>query len=237
VLDSYVADVMVRVRGGAVCTGTPIAGTNLVVTAAHCVLDADGAVAGSRTVLRGDVEYTPDSVLVNPAYHDSSSPLLDVAVLVMDQVIPGPTATLGREFPTQGLLTVAGFQPLDTDGSLLRGTRHDNRPLPQGADGGVVTIDTAVAGCIQLASDAEITNNQVTLPCGLIPGASGGGVFVESNGELTLVGIISTVAFDLTSNGLAPMSALHELLENPAQYSYAMTLEPSTPSTANVIRS
>ncbi len=96
-------------------------------------------------------------MLVNPAYHDSPSPLLDAAVLVMDQVIPGPSATLGHEFPTEGPVTVAGFQPLDTDGSLLRGTRYDNRPLPQGANGGVVTIDSACAGCVQPASDAEIT--------------------------------------------------------------------------------
>jgi Trypsin-like peptidase domain len=237
VLDAQVADVIVRVRGGAVCSGTPITGTRLVITAAHCVLDADGAVTGSGKVLRDGVEYTPVSVLVNPAYHDSPNPRLDAAVLVMDQIIPGPSATLGHEFPAEGLLTVAGFQPLATDGSLLRGTRYDNRPLPRGAIGGVVEIDTAVAGCVQLASDAEIAKNQVKLPCGLIPGASGGGVFVENHGVLTLVGVISTVAFDLTFNGVVPLAELHELLENPAPYTYDMTVEASTSSVAKVVRS
>jgi hypothetical protein len=100
-----------------------------------------------------------------------------------------------------------------------------------------VTINSVVAGCVQLASDAEITNSQVKLTCGLIPGASGGGAFVDSDGDLTLVGIISTVAFDVTWNGLVPLSALHELLDNPAPYTYDMALEATMRSTANVVRS
>lgn len=237
VLDTLLADVLVRIRGGAVCTGTPITRTNFVVTAAHCVLDADGAVADFTKVLRDGVEYTPVSVLVNPDYHKSPGPLLDAAVLVMDQMIPGPSAALGDEFPSEGPVTVAGFQPLDVDGSLLRGTRVDNRPLPQGVVGGVVKIDTAVAGCVELASQAEVANTYVKLPCGLIPGASGGGAFVENNNEWTLVGIISTVARDLTFNGLVPLAALHELLENPAPYTYSTAPEASAPSVVNVVRS
>ena len=94
-------------------------------------------------------------------------------------------------------------------------------------------IDSAVAGCAHRASDAEVTDDEVRLPCGLIPGASGGGAFVEANGEPALVGIISTVAFDLTSNGLVPLAALHELLENRATYTHDMivaapTTQPST---------
>ena len=131
VLDARLADVLVRVRGGPACSGTPITGTTFVVTAAHCVLDPHGAVARYATVRRDGVDYKPVSVLVNPAYHNSPSPLLDAAVLVMDQTIPGSSATLGHQFPTAGQLTVAGFQPLDSDGTLLRGTRYDNRPLPQ----------------------------------------------------------------------------------------------------------
>ena len=236
-LDTLVADVLVRIRGGGVCTGTPITGTRFVVTAADCVLDADGAVGGSTKVRREGVDYTPVSVLVNRDYRDSPGPLLDAAVLVMDRIIPGPSAALGDEFPTEGPLTVAGFQPLDADGSLLRGTRIEDRPLPQGAVGGVVKIDTAVAGCVELATRAEVAKTYVRLPCGLIPGASGGGAFVEHNGELILVGIISTVARDLTFNRLVPLAALHELLDNPAPYTYSMTREASALSVVNVVRS
>lgn len=234
VLATEVADVIVRIRGGTICTGTPLTGTTFVVTAAHCVLDADGVVR-TRTVLRAGVEYAAVSVLVNPGYHDSPVPRLDAAVLVMDRVIPGPSAQLGDLLPTHGQVTLAGFQPLDTDGSLLRGSSYDNRPLPQGATGGVVKIETAAAGCVHLVSELEITDTQVKVSCGLIPGASGGGLFVDNNGELILVGVISTVAADLTFNGLVPLTALRELLDNPDEYTHEMTVAASTQS--NVVRS
>lgn len=236
VLTTEIADLIVHVSGGANCTGTPITGTTFVVTAAHCVLDHNGQV-GSRTVLRDGVEYTPVSVLVNPEYHATPGPQLDAAVLVLDQQIPGPSATLGDALPTAGLVTLAGFQPLDTDRSLLRGTRYDNRPLPKGTTGGVVTIDTAAAGCVQPVSALEITDTQVKVPCGLIPGASGGGLFVERNDEQILVGITSTVAPDLTYNGLVPLAVLHDLLNNPAAYTHTVPLGASTHSHPNVVRS
>ena len=131
VLDTPVGEVIVRVRGSALCSGTPLTGTKFVVTAAHCVLDENGAIDGHTRVLRDGVVYTPVSVLVNPEYHSSPSPLLDAAVLVMDHIISGPSATLADRFPTEGLVTVAGFQPLDTDGSLLRGTRVGQPTAPR----------------------------------------------------------------------------------------------------------
>jgi hypothetical protein len=232
VLTTGLADVVVRIRGGTTCTGTPITGTRLVVTAAHCVLD--GNQARPRTVIRDGVEYTAVSVLVNPAYYDSPGPLLDAAVLVMDQVIPGPSATLGDRFPAQGSLTLAGFQPLDTDGSLLRGTRPDNRPHPKHATGGVVKIETAAAGCIHLVSELTITSTEVTVPCGLIPGASGGGLFADNNREFILVGVISTVAGSLTYNGVTPLASVHELLNNPDHYTHATA--PAASIQSNVVR-
>jgi Trypsin len=236
VLTTEIADVIVRVRGAALCTGTPITGTSYVVTAAHCILDGDGEVA-SATVLRQGVEYTAVSVLVDREYHDSPGPRLDAAVLVMERMIPGPSATLGDTFPPHGPFTLAGFQPLDTDGSLLRGTRYDDRPDPQGATGPVIMIDTAAAGCVHLASELEITGTQVKVPCGLIPGASGGGLFVEDNGERILVGITSTVAYDLTYNGVVLLAALHELLDNPPAYTYTLPSGASPHTARNVARS
>jgi hypothetical protein len=232
VLATEVADVVVRIRGGTTCTGTPITGTPLVVTAAHCVLVGDHAPA-RRTVLRDGVKYNAVAVLVNADYHDSPGPRLDAAVLVMDQVIPGPSATLGDMFPAQESVTLAGFQPLDTDGSLLRGTRHDDRPHPKRATGGVVKIETAAAGCVHLVSELAITSTEVTVPCGLIPGASGGGLFADNNGELILVGVISTVADDLTYNGVTPLASVHELLNNPDQYTHTMT--PAASKQSNLL--
>ena len=246
-LSTRVADVLVSIRGGTVCTGTPVSGprvgrqttrgTNLVVTAAHCVLDLDGQVAGSRTVLREDVAYTAEAVLINPEYRDSPIPRFDAAVLVLDRIIPGPSATLGDAVPADGLATLAGLQPLDTDGSLLRGTRYDNRPHPSGATGVVTRIRSAAVGCESPVTALEITESQWRMPCGLIPGASGGGLFVERSGELFLVGIVSTVAADLAYNGLVPLDAVHELLESPARYTYELDGRSSATSGAKVIRS
>jgi hypothetical protein len=237
VLDTPAGEVIVRVRGSALCSGTPLTGTKFVVTAAHCVLDENGAVDGHTRVLRDGVTYTPVSVLVNPEYHSSPSPPLDAAVLVMDHIISGPSATLADLFPTERLVTVAGLQPLDTDGSLLRGTRVDNRPHPGGAKHGIFEIATAAAGCVHLAADAEIINDNVRVPCGLIPGASGGGLFVERNGELILAGIISTVSWDLAYNELVPLTALHQLLQHPIPYTHDLTAEADSASLARVVRS
>lgn len=227
-LTTEIADVVVRIHGGAMCTGTPITGTALVVTAAHCVLDRDGEVSDARTLVRDGVEYMAVSVLVDPEYHDSRRPSLDAAVLKMDKVIPGSSATLGDSFPADGPFTLVGQQPLDTDGSLLRGTRYDNRPQPKGTTG-AVHINSAAAGCNHSASDLQITTAQVKVPCGLIQGASGGGLFVHDNGKPILVGIISTVAPDLTYNGVVPLASLRELLENPAQYTHAIPHGASAP--------
>ena len=125
-----VADVLVRVRGGAVCSGTPITGTVYVVTAAHCVLDRRGNAA-ARTVVRDEVTYSATAVLVDDRYFDELKVQFDAAVLVMDQVVPGPSASIGAALPTTGSTTIAGFQPLDTDGTLLRGSGPYDVPSPR----------------------------------------------------------------------------------------------------------
>ena len=220
-LDGGVADVIVRVRGSSACSGTPIAGTPLVITAAHCVLDEEGDLT-VVSVLRDGVGYTPRSVLLNAQYHDEHNPALDAAVLVMDRTIPGAAAMLGAGLPTQTLVTVAGFQPIDTDGTLLRGTRYDNRPTPKGVTGGVIEIKSLPTGCVDRASSIEIAVDQHRVGCGLIPGASGGGLFVDQDGEVVLLGIISTVSFDLSYNGLTPLAAVHELLNHADEYMHAL---------------
>jgi hypothetical protein len=61
------------------------------------------------------------------------------------------------------------------------------------------------------------------VPCGLIPGASGGGLYVDDNGELVLVGILSTVTADLSANGIVPLASLHKLLDHPDLYGNGFT--------------
>jgi hypothetical protein len=223
------ADVIVRVFGDSVCSGTPIAGTPFVTTAAHCVLDGAGEVS-AVTVARDGVEYTPRAVLVNAHYVDAASAHLDAAVLVMERAIPGPAATLGDIMPTQGLVTLAGFQPIDTDGSLLRGRSVSDRPNPKGFTGGVIEIQSRPSGCVDRASSIRIAGDQLRVRCGLIPGASGGGLFADRGGKLVLLGITSNVDVGLAINGLAPLATVHELLSHPGEYTHAIPAAgPSAP--------
>jgi hypothetical protein len=229
VLHDGVADVIVRVRGSSVCSGTPITGTRLVITAAHCIVDNAGDLT-AVTVVRDGMKFSPRAVLVDPRYHDAPSPHQDAAVLIMDRPIPGPAAILGDSLPTDGLVTLAGFQPIDTDGTLLRGTSYYDRPTPKGVTGGVVEIASLPTGCVDRASSIEIASDRLTIDCGLVPGASGGGLFVERDGGLVMLGIIATVGVDLSFNGLTPLAAVHELLNHPRQYTHASAVDrPSAP--------
>jgi hypothetical protein len=192
------------------------------VTAAHCVLDYDGDV-GPRTVVRGGLSYRAVAVLVDTRYHDHPTTQLDAAVLVMDQPLPGATAELGSVLPTQGTLTLAGYQPVDRDGTLLRGHGPHDLPLPQGATGTLVEIDSAPAGCDEPVSRLDTTPRRVTVHCGLIPGSSGGPLLGRRGDHLVLVGIISTVSSDLSANGVVPLASLHELLRHPDVYFHHLT--------------
>lgn len=215
-IDDVYADLIVRLHGG-VCTGTPITGTVYVVTAAHCVLTESGEVT-RRTIVRDHVRYPAVAVLVNTDYAARPSAELDAAVLIMAEVIPGPSARLGTSLPVSGEVTLAGYQPVDSDGRLARG--HGPHALPKGAAGTQIGIPYRPAGCEASADSLDVSTARVMVPCGLIPGASGGGLYSEKNGEIELVGILSTVTADLTANGIVPLASLHELLNNPERYAH-----------------
>ena len=217
-----IADVLVRVEGVAVCSGTPITGTVFVVTAAHCVLDRHGNVARG-TVVRDGVTYPATAVLVDADYVDDPQPQLDAAVLVMGRVVPGTSAAIGAAIPTTGSVTIAGFQPLDSDGTLLRGTSPNERPIPKGATGTLITIESAPAGCTVPTVSLSVADSRVDVPCGLIPGASGGGMYAEVDGRIALVGIVSTVTVDLSVNGVVPLASLRALLQHPETYRLEMS--------------
>ena len=125
--------------------------------------------------------------------------------------------------PIQGVVTLAGFQPIDTDGTLLRGTNVHDRPRPTRQAGGHIKVNTAVAGCVDRSTSVDITPDRLTIDCGLIPGASGGGLFSERSGELILIGVTSTVAGDLSANGLVPIANVRELLADPDVYAHPLT--------------
>ena len=220
-LDGTIADAIVRLRGGA-CSGTPISGTVYVVTAAHCVLTESGDVT-RRTIVRDNAIYTAVAVLVDTHYHDHPTSQLDAAVLVMDQVIPGPATRVGSALPDSGAVSLAGFQPVDADGRLLRGRRLDDHLLPHTSAGIPAEVSYRPAGCIDSAASLDVSAARVMVPCGLVPGASGGGLFTELDGELVLVGILSTVTADLSANGVVPLTALRELMEHQESFRHGFS--------------
>ena len=79
-------------------------------------------------------------------------------------------------------------------------------------------VRSAAAGCTNDVSSLAVTREHVAMRCGLIPGASGGGLYAEQDGELALVGILSTVSGDLSVNGVVPLSSLQELLQHRDRY-------------------
>jgi hypothetical protein len=199
VLDGVVAETIAEVRGGVTCSGTPIDGTAYVATAAHCVIDGQGNVR-NRTVVRDGVEYESVAVLVDTRYHRQRTAQLDAAVLVMEHPIPGPAATPARALPAEGRVTLAGFQPVDSAGK--RGLSPSDR-LP--------------TGCEQLATSITVTASRVRLACGLVQGASGGGLFQATGGAVELLGILSRVTSD-GDNILVPLRQLWLLLDHPEIY-------------------
>lgn len=224
VLDGDAADLVVRLVGS-VCTGTPITGTLFVVTAAHCVLTKTGEVT-QRTVVRDHKRYPAVAVLVNTEYHEHPTAENDAAVLILSQEIPGPSARVGTALPDTGELTLVGFQPIDTDGSLLRGKDIYSHPVPKGTTGSTVYLPYKPAGCVTDASTFDVTTVRVMVPCGLIPGASGGGLYTKDASGFVLVGIVSSVTSDLKSNGVVPLESLLELLDNPTQYAHGFDSGP-----------
>jgi hypothetical protein len=173
--------------------------------------------------VRDHVRYPAVAVLVDTDYAQHPSAALDAAVLIMAQVIPGPSARIGTALPTSGDVTLAGYQPLDSDGSLWRGHGPHDLPKPTNVDGGPIVQPYEPAGCVAAASALDVSAARVMVPCGLVPGASGGGLYAEQDGEVVLVGILSTVTADLAANGVVPLGALQELLQHPEQYAHGFS--------------
>jgi Trypsin-like peptidase domain len=218
VLDGAVSKVIVHVLGSA-CTGTPITGTVYVITAAHCVLTPKGNVI-ERTVMREGAEYRPVAVLVDTNYAKHPREQVDAAVIVVAQAIPGPSARVGATLPRSGQVTLAGYQPVDSDGSLLRGTDIDDHQRATGATRSIDHLRYEPAGCVTSVRELDVSTSRVVVPCGLVPGASGGGLYAQQDGGFELVGIVSTVTADLSANGIVPIASLRELLEHPDQYAH-----------------
>jgi hypothetical protein len=226
------ASILVRVRGQGVCTGAPIMGTKYVVTAAHCVLDKKTWELSTRYDVRveyNDQRFDVDHVLVDleAQPHDGAMhPEIDVAVLVLRTEIPGVGVELGVDKDALSGATLVALQTLATKDSFLRPTDYKSLKAPKGAsNSGVITYEAAPAACTVSAPEIEVREaGYLQIPCGMIPGGSGGPMIVKHAGKFILVGVLSTVNFELTSNGIAPVSAVARLLASPEKFMHDFAL-------------
>lgn len=230
------ASVLVEVRGSGVCTGAKVANTRLVITAAHCVVEKRTGLVGSKydlRVERGDTRYDIESVLVNWTWGPKMDSANDVAILVMSEEVPGPGVLVADHYAGSAA-TMIGFQPLKGDGTWLRGKNYDDLVHPKDASPGITYVESTPAACSVSSGDVKWTKQATwDLPCGMVPGASGGPVVVrESNGEFTLVGVISAVNFSLSRNFIAPLEKVRTLLDSPD--AYRKDLAVATPAASNV---
>ena len=220
------ADILVTVRGVGICSGAPVSGTRMVVTAAHCLLDTRTGTLSTRHDLRVEregVRYDIEAVIFDPnAATRPLRPAADAAILLMRTRIPGPGVNLPRGRVDDSDAVLIGLQPVGPDGAFQRGTTYHTRRTPDGASPGALYTAHVPAACD--AGPARVARGFATYRCGMVPGGSGGPVLAA--GTTNLVGIISSVDRELTRNGVAPTSAILELLE----HAETLTIRPDTPA-------
>lgn len=223
---SLESSILVRVRGQGICTGTPIKGTLYVVTAAHCIVDKRTWEFTTRYDVRveyNDKRYDVTSALVDTEAYPQDGQLYsnrDVAVLVLREQIPGVGVYLGEDSLIEHGATLVGYQSVSSIESFYR--PKDYASLKQGTKGtGVVPLASAPAACSVRYEDIEIREGFWSVPCGMIPGGSGGPMIVSTANSQYLVGVLSSVNGSLSSNGIAPVSAVLALIANPAKYTHS----------------
>jgi hypothetical protein len=188
-------------RGGT-CSAVPVNGTNMLVSAAHCVLASDGMNTlysnlsvrdpGSDALL-GLVK----AVRFDHRYLDDLEPRFDLAVLYTDRVWSTGVDAVEPLQTSQDVLVYAlqrvrghGWY-LTTDGEFWRYAvvrcAARELPVPDPADG------------------------MFNVPCGLVPGASGAPVVVDIDGRTTLVGVLSTASSD-GDNGIGVSDGVLDLI-------------------------
>lgn len=232
---------LVTVHGTGNCSGAPIKGTNLVITAAHCVVEAGTDTVGTRFdiyVERSGVRYDVSEVYVDTMlWKNRFIPKDDVAVLVMKSPVIGPGLHLADSFETDQPATLVGMQPA-AFGTWLRGTDLSSHMQLVAACRQISTKRCAKAlstnirstkssktptripsACyIPAASAIWSEKGHWRVPCGAVPGASGGPLIAAGVNGPTLVGVVSSVDSSLKYNGVAPVEKIQYLLAHPDKY-------------------
>lgn len=229
------AELLVTVRGVGICSGAPIDGTRMVVTAAHCLLDprtGDVSMRHDLRVERDGIRYDIEAIIVDPASTvETVIPARDAAVLILRETVHGPGVRLHlapqetlRETGDARDVVLIGNQPVDANGAFHRGRTYHERKAVEGGSPGAVYIGHVPAAC-----DAAATTPRrgfLTYPCGMVPGGSGGPVIERDTN--TLVGIVSSVNRTLTWNGVTPVAEIRRLIEREERF----TVDPQTSGTS-----
>ena len=214
---------LVLVRGQGKCSGTPIVGTLYVVTAAHCVLDKYTGKFTSKYDVRveyNDTRYDVSGVLAletEPPVKGKVFSKTDIAVLILTEPILGIGVNLGSyEYISEGG-TLVGYQPVVSKDAFYHPASYDELS----SFGSMAPV--IPAACTFTSSQAWRVEGVWSVSCGMVPGGSGGPVLAVKNGEILLVGVISSVNSSLSANGIASAALVAEMLRNPDNYYYSLT--------------
>jgi hypothetical protein len=209
-VEVYLNDAPDTTPGGGLllCSGVPLAGTDLVATAGHC---AANLVPGAEHVVHWAGQLWPvTGAAAHPDYEQGVvDPAVDAGVL---QVAPAADGTRVGDTPGAVALLkqrVAAWPGLP---GAVHGFQYAEHlpPSPSSPRSPSRRSAPSLHTCPVAAGEAIVSGGVASVVCGLQPGASGGPFLVD--GEL--VGVVATVTSDGT-NRLALASALRLAADAP----------------------
>ncbi|WP_413944176.1 S1 family peptidase [Bdellovibrio sp. HCB-162] len=170
---------------GSICTGTPIS-KNVILTAAHCVKNADKVTVVFHTDITCESGFSKDKqsitasdFLYHKDYSGQSNAENDVALVKLPKSIPA-------DYQVSKIYD--GKSPLSSDEVTLAGYGITSET----GEGSMFLRTTKKS----FKSDLRMTSTNVVMSQpenGICSGDSGGPVFVEVRGELQILGVNSVV--------------------------------------------